>query len=182
MLQLVANISSTGMLQSAVRHVTVARNSIGFRKTCSLPALIQIPRILFHATARVAHGSGKDLKNAPRINLHWIGKKGEEFTTDGIVGESILEAAHRHEVELEGACEGVCACSTCHVILEEPVFESLEDPSEEEEDMLDQAFGLTPTSRLGCQVELSQDMNGLKIKLPSATRNFYIDGHVPKPH
>lgn len=76
----------------------------------------------------------------------------------------------------------MCACSTCHVILEEEVFESLEEPSEEEEDMLDQAFGLTPTSRLGCQVELTEAMDGIKIKLPSATRNMYVDGHKPKPH
>ncbi len=137
---------------------------------------------LFHASAAVAHGSGKDLKDAPRIKLNWIGKKGETFTTDGIVGESILEAAHRHEVELEGACEGVCACSTCHVILEDPVYDSLEPASEEEEDMLDQAFGLTPTSRLGCQVELGKEHDGIKIKLPTATRNMYVDGHVPKPH
>lgn len=80
-----------------------------------------------------------------RINLHWRGKKGEAIETDGIVGETILEAAHRHDVELEGACEGVCACSTCHVILEQEQYDQLEEPSEEEEDMLDQAFGLTPT-------------------------------------
>lgn len=63
----------------------------------------------------------------------------------------------------KGACEGVCACSTCHVILEEETFDALDDPSEEEEDMLDQAFGLTPTSRLGCQVELTQAMDGMKV-------------------
>lgn len=50
----------------------------------------------------VLHGSGKDLKDAPRIKLHWVGKKGEGIETDGIVGESILEAAHRHEIDLEG--------------------------------------------------------------------------------
>ena len=63
-----------------------------------------------------------------------------------------------------GACEGVCACSTCHVILEEATYDSLDDPSEEEEDMLDQAFGLTPTSRLGCQIELREDMDGIKVR------------------
>ena len=52
----------------------------------------------------VLHGGGKDLSGAPRIKLHWIGKKGEDIETDGIVGETILEAAHRHEIELEGAC------------------------------------------------------------------------------
>ena len=53
---------------------------------------------------------------------------------------------------MEGACDGVCACSTCHVILESGIYDALEDPSEDEDDMLDQAFGLTTTSRLGCQV------------------------------
>lgn len=170
------------MLAATVRRVawTAATKT---PTTTAIMALARRPRpALFHASAAVTHDSGKDLKDAPRITLHWVGKKGEEFTTDGIVGESILDAAHRHDVELEGACEGVCACSTCHVILEDPVFDKLEDPSEEEEDMLDQAFGLTPTSRLGCQVELTQAQDGMKIKLPTATRNFYIDGHVPKPH
>lgn len=170
------------MLRATIRRVagTAATKTT---TTAAASALTRRPRLAhFHGTTAMAHGSGKDLKDAPRITLHWVGKKGEEFSTDGIVGESILDAAHRHDVELEGACEGVCACSTCHVILEDPVFEKLEDPSEEEEDMLDQAFGLTPTSRLGCQVELTQVLDGIRIKLPTATRNFYIDGHVPKPH
>ena len=63
-----------------------------------------------------------------------------------------MEAAHKHDVELEGACEGSLACSTCHVILEESVFDKLDEPSDDENDMLDLAFALTETSRLGCQV------------------------------
>ncbi len=73
--------------------------------------------------------------------------------------------------------------STCHVILPENLFESLEEASEDEEDMLDLAFGLTCTSRLGCQVVVNEaDFDGQVIELPKATRNFYVDGHVPKPH
>jgi ferredoxin-2, mitochondrial len=94
----------------------------------------------------------------------------------------VVLRARRHGIELEGACEGVCACSTCHVILEDSVFEQLPEPSEDEEDMLDQAFGLTATSRLGCQVVVTPDMDGITVKLPAATRNFYVDGHVPVPH
>jgi ferredoxin len=88
----------------------------------------------------------------------------------------------RHGIELEGACEGVCACSTCHVILEPDVFDRLPEASEDEEDMLDQAFGLTASSRLGCQVVVTPDMDGIAVQLPAATRNFYVDGHVPVPH
>ncbi len=76
---------------------------------------------------------------------------------------------------LLGACAGVCACSTCHVIFEdEDVFDSLPEASEAEDDMLDRAFGLTTTSRLGCQVTLNKSHDNMLIKLPSATRNFYV--------
>ncbi len=68
------------------------------------------------------------------------------------VGLSVLEIAHRNDIDLEGACEGSLACSTCHVIVEPGWFDRLGEPSEEEEDMLDLAFGLTHTSRLGCQI------------------------------
>eukprot|EP00607_Mallomonas_marina_P001516 CAMPEP_0182428256 /NCGR_PEP_ID=MMETSP1167-20130531/21803_1 /TAXON_ID=2988 /ORGANISM="Mallomonas Sp, Strain CCMP3275" /LENGTH=96 /DNA_ID=CAMNT_0024611027 /DNA_START=300 /DNA_END=590 /DNA_ORIENTATION=+ len=95
---------------------------------------------------------------------------------------TLLNVAHANDIALEGACEGVCACSTCHVILEDEVYEALPIPSEDEEDMLDQAFGLTSTSRLGCQVTLEQKHDNLLVTLPIATRNFYVDGHVPKPH
>ena len=65
-------------------------------------------------------------------------------------GESLLEVAHNNSVDLEGACEQSLACSTCHVILEQEIYDQLEEPVEEEEDLLDLAYGLTHTSRLGC--------------------------------
>ena len=90
-------------------------------------------------------------------------------------GESLLQVAHNNEIELEGACESSLACSTCHVILDKKVFESLPEACEEEEDLLDLAYGLTHTSRLGCQVKVTREMEGMTVKLPSATRNFYVD-------
>jgi len=89
-----------------------------------------------------------------------------------VVGESILSVAHANNVDLEGACEASLACSTCHVILEPEWYEKLPPPIEEEEDMLDLAFGLTETSRLGCQVIVKEDMAGMVLKLPAATRNM----------
>ena len=98
-------------------------------------------------------------------------------------GQTLLQVAHSNDgIDLEGACEGVCACSTCHCILTSDMYDLLPEPTEDEEDMLDLAFGLTPTSRLGCQVVVEEAMEGMEIKLPSATRNFYVDGHVPVPH
>jgi 2Fe-2S ferredoxin len=78
----------------------------------------------------------------------------------------LLEVAHAHNVDLEGSCEGSLACSTCHVIIDEAWFDKLDEPEEDEEDMLDLAFGLTRTSRLGCQIKVTDKIDGLKVKLP----------------
>lgn len=73
----------------------------------------------------------------------------------------------------KGACGGSCACSTCHVIVEDPEkYDAMPEPSDDENDMLDLAFGLTETSRLGCQVKMSKEIDGVKIRLPSMTRNL----------
>ena len=67
------------------------------------------------------------------------------------------------------------ACSTCHVIVDKKDFDRLEDPTEEEEDMLDLAHGLTHTSRLGCQIIMTDELDGLKVNLPSGTRNINVE-------
>jgi ferredoxin len=85
--------------------------------------------------------------------------------------------------ERKGACEGSLACSTCHVIVEDQaVFDKLPEACDDENDMLDLAFGLTETSRLGCQIIAKEDIDGIRVKIPAATRNFAVDGFVPKPH
>lgn len=101
-------------------------------------------------------------------------KDGTEKEIDAPVGSNILEIAHKNNVDLEGACEGSLACSTCHVIVDEQFYDKLDDPLENEEDMLDLAFGLTSTSRLGCQLILTQELDGIKVKLPAATRNISL--------
>lgn len=88
------------------------------------------------------------------------------------LGLSLLEVAHKNNIDLEGACEGSLACSTCHVIVEEGWYKKLSNPIDAEEDMLDLAFGLTPTSRLGCQIIITKELDGLEVRLPSATRNI----------
>ena len=86
-------------------------------------------------------------------------------------GTTVLEAAHNNDIDLEGACEGSLACSTCHVILDQDYYDKLSEPSEDEEDMLDLAFGLTATSRLGCQITLTKELDGIVLKVPTETRN-----------
>jgi len=98
----------------------------------------------------------------------------EEKEVEALVGLSILEIAHDNDIDLEGACEGSLACATCHVVLEEKIYNTLEEPEEAEEDMLDLAFGLTHTSRLGCQIILTKELDGMRIRLPSATRNINV--------
>lgn len=85
-------------------------------------------------------------------------------------------------VQLADTVPSVTACSTCHVIVSPEHFDMLEEPSDEEDDMLDLAFGLTETSRLGCQIKMSKELEGIKLQLPSATRNMAVDGFKPKPH
>ena len=100
---------------------------------------------------------------------------GEKKEIDAPNGVSVLEVAHQNHINLEGACEGSLACSTCHVVVDKEYYDQLEEATEEEEDMLDLAFGLTHTSRLGCQIIMSDDLDGLTVHLPEATRNMMVD-------
>lgn len=110
-------------------------------------------------------------------NITFIYPDGSEKTVDVPIGISLLEAAHKNEVPLEGACEGSLACSTCHIIFEdESIYSSLPEAREEEEDMLDLAFGLTHTSRLGCQIMVTEALDGVRVRLPEATRNMQVEG------
>ncbi|MFN5352147.1 MAG: ferredoxin family 2Fe-2S iron-sulfur cluster binding protein [Alphaproteobacteria bacterium] len=100
-------------------------------------------------------------------------KSGDRWEIEAPIGVSLLEVAHKNDIPLEGACEGSLACSTCHIIVaEEEVYNSLPQASEDEEDMLDLAFGLTHTSRLGCQIIITEELDGLTVIIPEATRNM----------
>lgn len=122
---------------------------------------------------------------------------GEEIPATASVGRSLLEAAHDNDVDLEGAaptahacvtlsgprvssltavragaCDHSLACSTCHVILEQEVFDALDPVDDEEMDMLDLAFGLEDTSRLGCQIKVTKLLEGRRVVLPDGATNF----------
>jgi len=128
--------------------------------------------------ASVRHHGGVVDRTAPKVSVTFVKRNGEAAKVVGHQGQDILSLAHEHHIDLEGACEGSVACSTCHVILDAKTFSGLSSPSEDEEDMLDMAYGLTPTSRLGCQVKLDVSMEGAVITLPKATRNFAVDKKV----
>ncbi len=86
-------------------------------------------------------------------------------------GKTVLDLAWENGIDIEGACEGSMACSTCHVILSEEDFDRLPEPCEDEDDMLDLAWGVTPTSRLGCQIVITETLDGIELRLPPETVN-----------
>jgi ferredoxin len=87
-------------------------------------------------------------------------------------GQRLLDVAWAAREPLEGACEGVMACSTCHVIVDANDFERLPPASEEEEDLLDLAAHATRTSRLACQIILTAEMESLSVRVPPEARNW----------
>ena len=116
------------------------------------------------------------------FTINFIDKNNIKQKVDAPVGLSILEIAHRHnktmnsnQIDLEGACGGSLACCTCHVIVDPENFNALIPASDDEEDMLDLAFGLTKTSRLGCQIIMKPEFDNFTFIIPAATRNILID-------
>lgn len=106
--------------------------------------------------------------------MTFIKPDGSRLEVDAPLGMTILEIAHQNNLSLEGACEGSLACSTCHIIVSEEDFERLPEASEDEEDMLDLAYGLTRTSRLGCQIQITEELDDLVVSLPDGANNMLL--------
>jgi 2Fe-2S ferredoxin len=119
----------------------------------------------FHLFCKVREGL-----NMP--SMVFIEPNGNRREVDAPNGLSVLEVAHKHGIDIEGACEGSLACSTCHVIVDSAWYDQLPAATEDEEDMLDLAFGLEKTSRLGCQIVMNPELDGLTVRLPSSVRNM----------
>ena len=90
----------------------------------------------------------------------------KEVTVNVTEELSVLQIAHDNDINLEGACEGSLACSTCHVVIPTEWFKKLDAPEWDEEDMLDFVANLTPNSRLGCQILLTEKLDGLVVHIP----------------
>jgi 2Fe-2S ferredoxin len=103
--------------------------------------------------------------------MTFVERDGKRREVDAPIGLSVLEIAHKQGVDLEGACEGSLACSTCHVIVHPGWFYKLQKPTDDEEDILDLAFGLEEKSRLGCQIVINDELDGLVVRLPVVSRN-----------
>ncbi len=101
------------------------------------------------------------------LKLTFIDPEGTHHEVEAPSGITVLEVARRNGINIEGACEGSLSCSTCHVIVDSRVYGRLPAPDEDEEDMLDLAFGLTGTSRLGCRIVMTEELDGLTVRLPA---------------
>jgi ferredoxin len=106
------------------------------------------------------------------VRVRFIGRDGAVTEAEGAPGTALLDVAQAAGMPLEGTCEGQMACSTCHVIVAREWFDKLPAAREEEEDMLDLAAGVTRTSRLSCQIELSEDLDGLEVTIPAESRDM----------
>ncbi|XP_074841155.1 adrenodoxin, mitochondrial [Carettochelys insculpta] len=110
------------------------------------------------------------LSSEEKVTVHFINRDGDKLTAEGKVGDSLLDLVVNNNLDIDGfgACEGTLACSTCHLIFEDHIFEKLDAITDEEMDMLDLAYGLTETSRLGCQICLKKFMNNMTVRVPEA--------------
>lgn len=106
------------------------------------------------------------------LKVRFVNSSGKATEVKANPGDTLLDVAHANDIDIEGACEGSMACSTCHVIVDGDWYSRLFEPSEEEQDMLDLTSGLTRTSRLGCQLRLDESLDGLCVQLPSETHNM----------
>ncbi|WP_300528194.1 2Fe-2S iron-sulfur cluster-binding protein [uncultured Nocardioides sp.] len=106
------------------------------------------------------------------MKVEFVTSKGDTVSAEAEPGDNLLRVAQAAGLPLEGTCEGQMACSTCHVIVAPEWFDRLEEASEEEEDMLDLAAGAVRTSRLSCQVDLTEALDGLVVTIPAESHDM----------
>lgn len=117
-----------------------------------------------------------------KITVHFINSDGVTLTTKGKVGDSLLDVVVENNLDIDGfgACEGTLACSTCHLIFEDHIYEKLDTITDEENDMLDLAYGLTDRSRLGCQICLTKSMDNMTVRVPEAVADARKSADIGK--
>ncbi|XP_051170078.1 adrenodoxin-like protein 2, mitochondrial isoform X2 [Leptopilina boulardi] len=105
------------------------------------------------------------------VKVVFVRANGERIEANGKIGDTLLDIVINNEIDLDGfgACQGTVTCSTCHLIIPKDVYDSLpEKPSTDEIDMLDLVHDLTDTSRLGCQITMTKELDGLEVFVPSS--------------
>ncbi|OCT96153.1 hypothetical protein XELAEV_18013836mg [Xenopus laevis] len=126
--------------------------------------------LMWKGSSRLGPGHIRWFSSEDKVTVNFINRDGDTLVAEGKVGESLLDVVLEKNLDIDGfgACEGTLACSTCHLIFEDQMFQQLEPITDEEMDMLDLAYGLTDMSRLGCQICLKKSMNGMTVKVPES--------------
>ena len=106
------------------------------------------------------------------VKVTFVTAQDQRIAAEAAAGTRLLEVGQNAGLPLEGTCEGQMACSTCHVVVAPDWFALLPEASEDEEDMLDLAAGVTRTSRLACQITLTEALDGLEVRVPSEARDM----------
>ena len=106
------------------------------------------------------------------MKVSFLTFEGDRIDAAAEPGDSLLRVAQAAGMPLEGTCEGQMACSTCHVVVDKEWFDRLSEASEEEEDMLDLAAGVRRTSRLSCQIVLTEELDGLSVSIPAESHDM----------
>jgi ferredoxin len=106
------------------------------------------------------------------VKVTFITAQDQRISAEAPAGTRLLEVGQNAGMPLEGTCEGQMACSTCHVVVAAEWFDRLAPASEDEEDMLDLAAGVTRTSRLSCQIVLTDALDGLEVRVPEEARDM----------
>mmetsp|Transcript_23546 Transcript_23546/g.28941 ORF Transcript_23546/g.28941 Transcript_23546/m.28941 type:complete len:170 (+) Transcript_23546:77-586(+) len=152
-----------GINQHGLFEKTKARMNLNNKQNPSIFASLPLSQ----SSSRQFHSSPFNSSKEETVNITYIDDMEKEYKVEAIVGKSLLDVAHDNNIELEGACGGELACATCHLIFEESIYDTLPEKEPEEDDMLDLAFELTDTSRLGCQICVRKDMEGMVVRLPN---------------
>ncbi|XP_077300590.1 adrenodoxin-like protein 1, mitochondrial Ferredoxin 1 [Arctopsyche grandis] len=166
------------ILKSRLQKCFYKLNNILCEKNSLLPKKISTSCVFRHGEYEWQDPKSED----EVVNVIYVDKDGNKTNIKGKVGDNLLYLAHRYGVNMEGACEASLACTTCHVYVCSKHLDILPEATEKEDDLLDMAPFLKENSRLGCQVSLTKELEGLEVQLPPVTRNFYVDGHKPTPH
>ncbi|XP_067264404.1 ferredoxin 1b [Chanodichthys erythropterus] len=130
------------------------------------------PRFL-HSVPKLCSQSQQNGSSGSKMLVHFVNQSGVKSSVFVTEGETLLDVVIKKNLDISGfgACEGTLACSTCHLIFEESVYDKLEPMVDEEIDMLDLAYGLTKTSRLGCQVTVERWMDGMTVHVPQEIKD-----------
>ncbi len=117
-------------------------------------------------------GGGGGARSIALVRVCFVTAEGARVEAQAADGATLLAVAQAADMPLEGTCEGQMACSTCHVIVAPVWFEKLPAAHADEEDMLDLAAGVARTSRLSCQILLSEALDGIEVRIPGEARDM----------